>query len=60
MAYGFLRNIEENEIQLEVNGEIITVTGEPFEVELLKDSLNSGETVLVNYNEDTLKLAQAF
>lgn len=60
MAYGFLRNIVGNEVQLEVQRELVTVTGEPFEVDLLRDALNNGDAVLVNYDENSLELAQAF
>lgn len=60
MAYGFLRNIVGNEVQLEVQRELVTVTGDPFEVDLLRDALNNGDAVLVNYDENSLELAQAF
>ena len=60
MAYGFLRNIVDNEVQLEVQKELVTVKGDPFEIGLLKEALNNGEAVLVNYNEDSLELESAF
>lgn len=60
MAYGFLRNIVGNEVQLEVQRELVTVTGDPFEVDLLRDALNNGDAVLVNYDENSLELSQAF
>ena len=63
MAYGFLHNVNEvtQEVQLKVQKEIVTVTGEQVEIRLLKEQLDgSKEPVLVSYNEKTLELSPSF
>lgn len=61
MASGILKNVtENNEVLIEVEREIVTVTGDESDVLMLKNALETDEPVLVSFNEETLELEDAF